>query len=50
MVSNDISLLRGLRRAGLKTVEMLQPLRRFAMHEGVAPGYDDSRLSRGHDL
>lgn len=50
MVSNDISLLRTLRRAGLKTVEMLEPLRRFAMHEGVTPGYDDSRLSHGQDL
>jgi 2-octaprenyl-6-methoxyphenol hydroxylase len=50
MVSNDISLLRGLRRIGLKTVETLPALRRFAMHEGVTPGYDDSRLSRGEPL
>lgn len=50
MVSNDIGLLRGLRQAGLKTIETLEPLRRFAMHEGVTPGYDDSRLSRGEPL
>lgn len=47
MVSNDIGLLRSLRRAGLKTVETLDPLRHFAMNEGVTPGYDDSRLSQG---
>lgn len=50
MVSTDMGLLRTLRRAGLKTVETLAPLRRFAMHEGVTPGYDDSRLSRGEIL
>lgn len=50
MVSNDIGILRHLRRAGLKTVDGIPPLRRFAMHEGVTPGYDDSRLSRGEKL
>jgi 2-octaprenyl-6-methoxyphenol hydroxylase len=50
MVSNDIGLLKALRSSGLKTVDAIEPLRRFAMHEGVTPGYDDSRLSRGLDL
>ena len=50
MVSNDLSILRLLRGAGLRTVEGLAPLRRFAMNEGITPGYDDSRLSRGLPL
>lgn len=50
MVSNDVSLLRGLRSAGLKTISTLEPLRRFTMNEGVMPGYDDSRLARGEAL
>lgn len=50
MVSNDLSLLRGLRSAGLKTISTLEPLRRFTMNEGVMPGYDDSRLARGEAL
>lgn len=50
MVSNDISLLRTLRGMGLKTIDAIEPLRRFAMNEGVMPGYDDSRLARGEKL
>lgn len=50
MVSNNIGLLKVLRSAGLKTIESIEPLRRFAMQEGVMPGYDDSRLSRGEAL
>lgn len=50
MVSNDVSLLRALRGVGLKTIDAIEPLRRFAMQEGVVPGYDDSRLSRGEGL
>lgn len=50
MVSNDVSLLRALRGVGLKTIDAIEPLRRFAMHEGVVPGYDDSRLSRDEGL
>ncbi|MGZ9107896.1 MAG: FAD-dependent monooxygenase [Micavibrio sp.] len=50
MVSNDVSLLRTLRGMGLKTIDAIEPLRRFAMQEGVVPGYDDSRLSRGEGL
>ena len=38
LVSNDISLLRSLRGAGLKTISALEPLRRFTMKEGVMPG------------
>lgn len=50
MVSNDVSLLKTLRGAGLQTVKNLPPLRRFAMSEGVNPGYDDSRLAIGKPL
>jgi 2-octaprenyl-6-methoxyphenol hydroxylase len=50
MVSNNIGLLRTLRSIGLKTIDAIEPLRRFAMNEGVVPGYDDSRLSRGENL
>jgi 2-octaprenyl-6-methoxyphenol hydroxylase len=50
MVSNNIGLLRTLRSIGLKTIDSITPLRRFAMNEGVVPGYDDSRLSRGESL
>lgn len=50
LVSNDISLLKTLRSAGLKTLDAISPLRRFAMNEGIMPGYDDSRLSRGEKL
>ncbi len=50
IVSNDLGLLRELRRAALHTVDSTSSLRRFAMHEGVMPGYDDSRLSRGESL
>ena len=50
MVSNDFSILRYLRRAGLKTVDSITPLKKFAMNEGVMPGYDDSRLARGENL
>jgi 2-octaprenyl-6-methoxyphenol hydroxylase len=50
MVSNNRSLLRELRHAGLKTITAIRPLRRLAMNEGILPGYDDSRLSRGESL
>jgi 2-octaprenyl-6-methoxyphenol hydroxylase len=50
MVSNDFSLLRGLRRAALQMIHSTEPLRRFAMHEGITPGYDDSRLAQGKEL
>ncbi|HEY8190360.1 MAG TPA: FAD-dependent monooxygenase, partial [Micavibrio sp.] len=50
MVSNNSSLLHGLRRAALQTIHSTESLRRFVMHEGIAPGYDDSRLARGETL
>jgi 2-octaprenyl-6-methoxyphenol hydroxylase len=50
MVSNDVSVLKTLRSVGLKTIDAITPLRRFAMNEGIVPGYDDSRLSRGEML
>lgn len=50
IVSNNVGFLRGLRRAGLRTLESLPALRQFAMHQGLAPDVDDSRLTRGQML
>ncbi|MDB5491823.1 MAG: 2-octaprenyl-6-methoxyphenol hydroxylase [Micavibrio sp.] len=50
MVSNDLSLLKTLRGACLKTINAIKPLRDFAMNEGIVPGYDESRLARGEAL
>jgi len=50
IVSNDFGMLRGLRRIGLKTLDNVSPLREFAMHQGLAPRDDDSRLARGEAL
>jgi 2-octaprenyl-6-methoxyphenol hydroxylase len=50
MVSNEIGLLKTLRHAGMEAISTLPPLRKFAMQEGIQPGYDDSRLARGQPL
>lgn len=50
MVSNDLGLLRGLRRTGLKVLNNVTPLRELAMHQGLAPTLDDSRLAKGGKL
>lgn len=47
MIRVDALWARGVRGAGLRAVGDITPLRRFAMREGIAPGYDDGRLSRG---
>lgn len=50
IVSNDISVIKGLRRFGLKTTEKLPPLKRFAMQHGLAPQLDLGRLAKGEAL
>lgn len=50
MVSNDIGILRGLRRIGLKTLDAVTPLKTFAMHQGLAPQLENGRLARGDAL
>lgn len=50
MVSNKSGLIGNLRRFGLKTLDRTPPLRRLAMHHGMAPEEENSRLIRGEPL
>jgi len=50
MVANDTGLLKRLRRAGLKSLEASGPVRTIAMHQGLAPSLEDSRLMQGMPL
>jgi 2-octaprenyl-6-methoxyphenol hydroxylase len=50
LVSNDLSLLKSLRQAGLRTIGTVPPLKRFAMRQGLAPALDGCRLARGEAL
>lgn len=50
IVSTDMSLITGLRRFGLKTVERIPPLKRLAMRTGLAPEVDLGRLAKGEAL
>ncbi|HPD82353.1 MAG TPA: FAD-dependent monooxygenase [Alphaproteobacteria bacterium] len=50
IVSNNISLLRGVRRAGLKTLSALPAFKHFVMEHGLSPNLDEGRLARGEKL
>ena len=50
VVSNNISLLRGLRRGGLKTLEAIPALKHFIMDKTLSPNFDEGRLARGEAL
>lgn len=50
MVGNDLSVLRGVRRTGLRVLEALPPLKKAAMLQGLAPSADAGRLVRGGRL
>lgn len=50
IVSTDAGALKGLRRAGLKTVDGIAPLRKIAMRIGLAPEIDNGRLAKGQKL
>ncbi|MBL4804838.1 MAG: FAD-dependent monooxygenase [Alphaproteobacteria bacterium] len=49
-VANDIAPIIGARRAGLKTLESVYPLKMLAMRVGLSPRIDESRLARGEAL
>ncbi len=50
VVSNNLVFLRGFRRAGLRTLDAIPPLKKLAMHQGLVPALDDARLLRGETL
>ncbi|MEZ5815170.1 MAG: FAD-dependent oxidoreductase [Alphaproteobacteria bacterium] len=50
IVSTDLLGLKRLRRAGLQSLDTLSPLKTLAMHIGLAPQIDQSRLARGEAL
>ena len=50
VVSTDILGLKRLRRAGLKSLDTLYPLKTLAMQVGLAPRIDQSRLAKGDSL
>jgi 2-octaprenyl-6-methoxyphenol hydroxylase len=50
IVSNNKSAIHGLRRAGLRLVSGIGPLRTLAMQQGLAPQDENSRLLKGHAL
>ena len=49
-VSTNMLGLKRLRRAGLKSLDALSPIKHLAMHIGLAPTIDQSRLTRGETL
>ncbi len=50
IVSTDLLGLKRLRRAGLKSLDTLSPLKTLAMQIGLAPQIDESRLAKGEKL
>lgn len=50
IVSTDSAPLKDLRRAGLRAVDKIEPLRRLAMEQGLSPHADEGRLARGESL
>ena len=50
IVSTDALGLNRLRRAGLKSLDTLLPLKTLAMQIGLAPQIDESRLAKGEKL
>lgn len=50
IVSNNIGLLRGLRRAGLKTLKNIPAFKHLAMQQGLSPMMDEGRVMRGEAL
>jgi len=50
IVSTDATALKRLRRAGLKSLETLPPLKTMAMQIGLAPQVDMGRLAKGENL
>lgn len=50
LVSQDTLPIKSVRRAGFKALDLTPPLKRFAMHQGLAPPVDLGRLARGESL
>jgi 2-octaprenyl-6-methoxyphenol hydroxylase len=50
IVSTNRDALKGLRRAGLKTLDSITPLKKIAMRIGLAPEIDNGRLAKGQKL
>lgn len=50
IVSNNVGLLRGIRRAGLKTLKNIPAFKQLAMQQGLSPAMDEGRLMRGEAL
>lgn len=50
MVSTDRAALHGMRRAGLRLVATVAPLKQFAMRQGLAPQDENGRLIAGGKL
>ncbi len=50
IVSTQVLGLKRLRRAGLKSLDALEPLKTLAMKIGLAPQIDQSRLAKGEAL
>ncbi len=50
IVSNAHPFLRDMRRAGIKTLGTLKPLKKIAMRIALAPSIDQGRLARGEKL
>jgi len=50
IVSNNIGLLRGLRRVGLKSLKNIPAFKQLAMQQGLSPAMDEGRLMRGESL
>ena len=50
IVSNNLGFLRGLRRAGLKTLNTVPAFKHMAMQQGLRPMMDDSRILKGEAL
>ncbi|MCB1556600.1 MAG: FAD-dependent monooxygenase [Alphaproteobacteria bacterium] len=50
LVSNDMAATRLMRRMGMKTLDHLPPLKRFAMQRGLISAPDEGRLAKGSML
>jgi 2-octaprenyl-6-methoxyphenol hydroxylase len=47
IVSNNIGLLRGMRRAGLKGMKSLPSFKSLIMEKSLSPAFDEGRIARG---
>ena len=50
IVSTHVPAIKGARRAGLKSLDMLSPAKTLAMQVGLAPQMDQGRLAKGEAL